>query len=134
MRKEWAHVPATLHPGRIRLVPLSDAHLEQEVDLDSDPEVMRYLGNGRARTGEEVERLHRRRLAAARRVPGLGFWVGFVDDEFVGWWILEPPDRADQGPVEGQAERTGSCAATGATAWPAKERVSSSGTGLRTWD
>lgn len=95
---------ATLHTGRIRLVPLSDAHLEQEVDLDSDPEVMRYLGNGRARTRDAVERLHRRRLAAGRRVPGLGFWVGFVDDEFVGWWILEPRERADQGPVEGQAE------------------------------
>ena len=95
---------STLHTGRIRLVPLSDEHLEQEVDLDSDPEVMRYLGNGRARTREEVKRLHRARLAAARGVPGLGFWAGFVDGEFVGWWILEPPERADQGPVDGQAE------------------------------
>jgi RimJ/RimL family protein N-acetyltransferase len=23
---------------------------------------------------------------------------------FVGWWILEPPERADQRPVDGQAE------------------------------
>jgi len=95
---------ATLHTGRIRLVPLSDEHLEQEVGLDSDPEVMRYLGIGRARTREEVERLHRGRLAVAARVSGLGFWAGFVDGEFVGWWILEPPERADQGPVVGQAE------------------------------
>ncbi len=35
---------------------------------------------------------------------GLGFWVGFVDDQFVGWWILEPPERPDQGPIDGQAE------------------------------
>lgn len=95
---------ATLQTDRIRLVPLSDEHLEYEIELDSDPEVMRYLGNGRARTREEVEVLHRRRLATASRVPGLGFWAGFVDGEFVGWWILEPPERADQGPVEGQAE------------------------------
>ena len=95
---------ATLHTGRIRLVPLSDEHLEYEVGLDSDPEVMRYLGIGRARTREEVERLHRGRLAVAARVPGLGFWAGFVDGEFVGWWILEPPERAGQGPVVGQAE------------------------------
>jgi RimJ/RimL family protein N-acetyltransferase len=27
-----------------------------------------------------------------------------VDEVFVGWWILEPPDRPDQGPVAGQAE------------------------------
>ena len=82
--------------GRIRLVPLSDEHLEQEVELDSDPEVMRYLSNGRARTREEVKRLHRARLAAAWRVQGLGFWAGLVDGEFVGGWILEPPERADQ--------------------------------------
>jgi RimJ/RimL family protein N-acetyltransferase len=95
---------ATLHTSRIRLVPLADDHLEHEVELDSDPEVMRYLGNGRARTREEVETLHLTRLGAANRVPGLGLWVGFVDGEFVGWWMLEPPERADQGPVEGQAE------------------------------
>ena len=94
----------TLQTTRIRLAPLSEEHLEHEIELDSDPEVMRYLGNGRARTRAEVEVLHRRRLAAADRVPGLGFWAGFVDGDFVGWWILEPPERADQGPVEGQAE------------------------------
>ncbi|WP_433362841.1 GNAT family N-acetyltransferase [Actinoplanes sp. CA-142083] len=93
---------ATLRTARIQLVPLSDEHLEGEVELDADPEVMRYLGPPRQRG--EVEQLHRRRLAAAGRVPGLGFWAGLVDGAFVGWWILEPPERADQGPVDGQAE------------------------------
>jgi RimJ/RimL family protein N-acetyltransferase len=65
---------------------------------------MRYLGSGRPRTREEVERYHRRRLATAARVHGLGFWVGFVGGDFIGWWILEPPERADQGVVIGQAE------------------------------
>ncbi|MDP4505699.1 GNAT family N-acetyltransferase [Nonomuraea turcica] len=95
---------AILRTDRIKLVPLSDEHLEHEIELDADPEVMRYLGNGRARSREEVEVLHRRRLAVASRVAGLGFWVGFVDGQFVGWWILETPERIDQGPVEGQAE------------------------------
>ncbi len=94
----------TLRTDRIHLVPLAHAHLEHEVELDADPEVMRYLGSGRARTREEVAELHRDRLAIADRVPGLGFWAGFVDEQFVGWWILEPPERADQGPVAGQAE------------------------------
>ncbi|MBE3009046.1 GNAT family N-acetyltransferase [Microbispora sp. NEAU-D428] len=94
---------ATLRTARIELVPLSDEHLEHEVELDADPEVMRYL-TGRARSREEVEAFHRQRLAAAERVAGLGFWVGFVGGRFVGWWILEPPTRDDQGPVEGQAE------------------------------
>lgn len=93
-----------LHTARLRLEPLSDAHLEHEVELDADPEVMRFLGQPRTRA--EVEDAHRRRLAAATPVPGLGFWAGFLADggAFVGWWILEPPTRPDQGPVEGQAE------------------------------
>ncbi|MEU8177409.1 GNAT family N-acetyltransferase [Microbispora hainanensis] len=92
-----------LQTDRITLVPLSDDHLEHEIELDADPEVMRYL-TGRARSREEVEALHRERLAAAHRAAGLGFWAGFVDGRFVGWWLLEPPERADQGPADGQAE------------------------------
>lgn len=65
---------------------------------------MRYLGNGQARSPEQVEDFHRRRVASAALVPGLGFWAGFVKDDFVGWWLLEPPARDDQGPVTGQAE------------------------------
>ena len=94
----------TLRTDRIQLVPLADEHLEAEIELDADPEVMHYLGNGKARTREQVEQLHVERLAIAERVPGLGFWAGLVDGAFVGWWILEPPERDDQGPVAGQAE------------------------------
>jgi len=94
---------ATLHTDRVRLVPLSDEHLELEVELDSDPEVMRYL-TGRARTREEAETSHAMRLATAEPVPGQGFWAGFVDDEFVGWWLLEPAGWADGDLVAGEAE------------------------------
>jgi RimJ/RimL family protein N-acetyltransferase len=104
---------ATLRTARLLLVPLADEHLEHEVELDADPEVMRYLGNGRPRTREQVERLHRSRLGAADQVAGLGFWAGFLADQpaatFVGWWILEPLERPDQvrpehGAAESQAE------------------------------
>jgi RimJ/RimL family protein N-acetyltransferase len=80
---------------RITLLPLADEHLEWEVELDSDPEVMRYL-TGRASTRHEVEASHTRRMAAAQTVDGLGFWVGLVDDKFVGWWILQPTHGPDQ--------------------------------------
>jgi RimJ/RimL family protein N-acetyltransferase len=92
----------TLRTERLTLVPLADEHLEFEIELDADPEVMRYLGP--TRTAEQVRDFHRRRMAVADQVPGLRFWVGLVDGEPVGWWILEPPSRPDQGPVEGQAE------------------------------
>lgn len=54
----------TLRTDRITLVPLHDDHLEFEVELDSDPEVMHYLER-RARPRPKVEAAHRRRLAAA---------------------------------------------------------------------
>jgi len=85
----------TLHTARLTLVPLADEHLEWEVELDSDPEVMRYL-SGRASSREEVEASHARRMTAAQKVDGLGFWIGLVDDEFVGWWTLQPAHGPDQ--------------------------------------
>ncbi|TBL30761.1 N-acetyltransferase [Verrucosispora sp. SN26_14.1] len=91
-----------LRSARLVLAPLADVHLPDEVALDADAEVMRFLGP--VRSAAEVARWHRERLAVARRSPGLGFWAGSVDGEFVGWWLLEPPSRADQGPVVGQAE------------------------------
>jgi RimJ/RimL family protein N-acetyltransferase len=93
----------TLHTARLQLVPLADHHLELEVELDSDAEVMRYI-IGRAQSRAEVEQAHRRRLAAARKVPGLGYWVGFADGEFIGWWILQPPHGPDQPQVAGEAD------------------------------
>jgi RimJ/RimL family protein N-acetyltransferase len=85
----------TLHTRRLTLLPLADEHLDWEDTLDSDPEVMRYL-TGRASTREEVEASHARRMAAARKVEGLGFWVGLVGDDFVGWWTLQPAHGPDQ--------------------------------------
>ena len=85
----------TLHTARLTLVPLADEHLELEVELDSDPEVMRYL-SGRASSREEVEANHARRMDAAQKIDGLGFWIGLVDDEFVGWWTLQPAHGPDQ--------------------------------------
>jgi RimJ/RimL family protein N-acetyltransferase len=93
----------TLHTARLGLVPLADEHLQFEIGLDSDPEVMRYI-TGRALSPPEVEQAHRRRLAAADEVRGLGFWAGFADDDFVGWWILQPPNGPDQPRVAGEAD------------------------------
>jgi RimJ/RimL family protein N-acetyltransferase len=93
----------SLRTERITLVPLADEHLGWEVELDSDPEVMHYL-SGRASTRGEVEAAHERRMAAAQKVDGLGFWVGLVDNDFIGWWTLQPAHGPDQPDDPGVAD------------------------------
>ncbi|MFC3502893.1 GNAT family N-acetyltransferase [Micromonospora krabiensis] len=99
-----------LRTDRLLLVPLADRHLELEVQLDSDPEVLRYLF-GRARSRDEVAASHRQRMALARTVDGLGYWMAFGSDgaasgstpparedegEFVGLMMLPPAHGPDQ--------------------------------------
>lgn len=99
-----------LTTDRLLLVPLADRHLELEVELDSDAEVLRYLF-GRARTRDEVVAAHAERMAHGRRIDGLGFWIAYrradgaagppaPEDEqraeFVGLMMLPPAHGPDQ--------------------------------------
>jgi RimJ/RimL family protein N-acetyltransferase len=95
-----------LHTARLLLVPLADRHLDLEVGLDSDPEVLRYI-SGRARSRDEVVTSHARRMALADKVDGLGYWMAFGSDagtrperedegEFVGLMMLPPAHGPDQ--------------------------------------
>jgi RimJ/RimL family protein N-acetyltransferase len=106
----------TLHTARLLLVPLADRHLEFEVGLDADPEVLRYL-HGRAQTREEVAAIHAKRIARAGQVDGLGYWMAFridggereptaseSDDTFVGLMMLPPVHGPDQPDDPAQAE------------------------------
>jgi len=93
----------TLHTERLTLVPLADEHLEFEVELDADPEVMRYLTSG-GRSRAQVEQAHRRRMTRSQGMPGLGMWLGFAEDKFVGLWMLQTPHGPDQPDVEGEAD------------------------------
>lgn len=87
----------TLRTSRQLLVPLADRHLDLEIELDSDPEVLRYL-SGRAHTPDEVRESHRRRMELASRVDGLGYWVGYVSGaDAVG----PPPESEDEGVFAG---------------------------------
>ena len=89
-----------LRTERMLLVPLADEHLDLEVELDADPEVLRYI-DGRARSREEVLGYHAKRLAAAGAVDGLGYWVAFgAGDDFIGVLMLPPagpPAEAELG-------------------------------------
>lgn len=98
---------ATLRTDRLELVPLSDEHIDLEVELDADPLVLRYL-EPRARTRDEVVAAHAQRLERAARVDGLGLWIGFTAfgsrREFVGLWMLQPPHGPSQTFTAGEAD------------------------------
>lgn len=83
-----------LRTDRLLLIPLADRHLELEVQLDSDPEVLRYL-SGRASRRDEVVASHARRTASAGKVDGLGYWMAFGTDH--GARGSTPPAREDEG-------------------------------------
>ncbi|KAK5269606.1 hypothetical protein LTR99_007040 [Exophiala xenobiotica] len=80
----------TLRTTRLELRPLGPEHLDLTKQLDFDPDVMKYVLFGRPLTAEEATEVHKWLLNAAKPVPGLGCWVGFDGDEFVGWWVLAP--------------------------------------------
>jgi RimJ/RimL family protein N-acetyltransferase len=91
----WGLAPV-IHTQRLQLVPLADRHLDLEVELDSDPEVLRYL-SGRAHTRDEVTDSHAQRMALGRKVPGLGYWMAFATNgNFVGLMMLPPAHGPDQ--------------------------------------
>jgi RimJ/RimL family protein N-acetyltransferase len=96
----------TLETERLRLVPLSEDHLEHVVALNADPRVVRFL-RSRPMTREESERDHRVWIARADEVDGLGIWAGFTrpdPERFVGIWMLQPPHGPSQPKVPGESD------------------------------
>jgi len=81
---------------RLRLEPLTRDHTELLVELDSDAEVLRFVF-GRALAREEVVDEHLpRRLRPEGPPRGLGYWAGFEEGRFVGWWCLDVDDADDR--------------------------------------
>jgi len=90
-----------LHTERLVLEPTTEADLPRLLVLNADPEVMRYI-LGRAATAEETRAEWEGRLTLRTdEGRGLGFWCGFLDDHFVGWWsaasVAENPAVAGLG-------------------------------------
>ncbi|RSL54282.1 hypothetical protein CEP53_007481 [Fusarium sp. AF-6] len=81
---------ATLRTERLELLPLAPSHGDYIYQLDSDPEVMRYIGYGKPLSASDSAIVHKLLLETASVGTGLGCWAGFAGDEFVGWWILAP--------------------------------------------
>jgi RimJ/RimL family protein N-acetyltransferase len=91
---------------RLLLRRFTPADVEHLYELDSDPEVMHYLTNGKPTPLAVVEgQLLPRILDDYERSPGLGRWavVEKASGEFVGWVALKP--REDDGHTAGLGYR-----------------------------
>ncbi|MFJ8688549.1 GNAT family N-acetyltransferase [Micromonospora wenchangensis] len=84
-----------LTTARLRLRRFTGDDVPRLVELDGDPEVMRFLTGGRPTPPATVrdEQLPRI-LAGYDRHPGLGRWAAedTVDGTFLGWFALDPSD------------------------------------------
>lgn len=91
-----------LETARLRLRRFSPDDLDRLVDLDSDPEVMRFITYGVVTPRATYEQVILPRwLAIYARSPELGYWA--AEDRhagvFLGWFHLRP-DRFDEGELE----------------------------------
>lgn len=76
----------SLATARLHLEPAGRVHLPLLIELNSDAEVMRHI-LGRAATPAETKAEWDERLTLRTDVEaGLGYWIGFDREDFVGWW------------------------------------------------
>jgi RimJ/RimL family protein N-acetyltransferase len=92
-----------LETERLILRRFTEADVENLVELDSDPEVMRYLNGGIATPRVLVEReILPRFLSYYERYDGFGVWAAIerTSGEFIGWFSLRPHDESRRDEVE----------------------------------
>jgi RimJ/RimL family protein N-acetyltransferase len=91
-----------LETERLILRRFTPDDLDLLVELDSDPEVMRYLSGGPATPREVIEReVLPRFLGSYGRAEGYGFWAAVekASGEFVGWFGFNPHDELGPGEI-----------------------------------
>ena len=84
-----------LETERLVLRRFTDADLDLLVELDGDPEVMRYITGGRPTSREEVrDEVLPAFLRYYQRFAGYGFWAALdkASGQFLGWFYLRPPE------------------------------------------
>lgn len=86
-----------LESPRIILREMTESDRANLKDLDSDPEVMRYLTDGAPSDDEKVSAAIARTLGYYQRFPNrFGLWAAILKEtnEFTGWFLLRP-DKHD---------------------------------------
>ena len=92
-----------LETERLALRRFTEEDVDLLVELDGDPEVMRYVTGGIRTSREEIEtEVLPAFLAYYERYDGYGFWAAVEKSSgaFVGWFHFRPADPADPDEVE----------------------------------
>ena len=86
-----------LETERMVLRRFTAADVDHLVDLDSDPEVMRFLTGGTPTPREVIQNdILPAFLRSYERLPGFGVWAAIekASGEFLGWFSFQPKDAA----------------------------------------
>src|SRR5712692_4165214 len=92
-----------LETDRLLLRRLTEADVDNLFDLDSDPEVMRFINGGTPTPRDVIEHdLLPRFLWYYEQSAGYGFWAAIekATGEFLGWFHFRPPAGAGPDVVE----------------------------------
>ncbi len=76
---------------RLALHDITREHANELHELDSDPRVMRFIGDGHGSSRSQIDQIMRRLPRADRLYPGLGTWRATRRDngDFIGWFALK---------------------------------------------
>jgi RimJ/RimL family protein N-acetyltransferase len=92
-----------LRTQRLVLRRFSADDVDNLVDLDADPDVMRFVTGGIPTSREEIENdVLPAFLGYYQRYEGYGFWAAIEKEtgEFLGWFHFRPRPDAEPGEVE----------------------------------
>jgi len=82
-----------LETDRIYLKEFTHDDVDALAEMDRDPSVMAYIGNGSTIDDkEETKRIIERAIAGYQNHPGLGIWAAIErsSNKFIGWFCLRP--------------------------------------------
>ena len=92
-----------LETGRLVLRRFTGDDIDHLVELDSDPEVMRFINGGRPTPRDEIENdVLPGFLGYYERYAGYGFWAAVERStgRFIGWFHFRPAKEAPPDEVE----------------------------------
>ena len=85
---ESRRVLPILHGPRLELRPAGLSDFDFFADLNSDADVMEHISGQHASRAETEEEWIRRLGPRSAIAQGLGYWVGYLNAQAIGWWGL----------------------------------------------